>query len=133
MGYTHRFYIVKKTKSFGIDETENLRYAFELARFDIGKNDLLGKKLDEFPATDCFIYMDDGNTPLIEDDYGDKLKEIPLMDMCYIIDTFVHTIKNDDIFNKAVYDSFYNYLTKLNKYNKESEALKDVVVLYCGT
>ena len=135
MAYRHRFYVVKKTKSFGIGETENLRYACVLARFDLERNDNLKKKLDaaNLPVTDSFIYMDDGDTPLIEDDYGDKFKEIPLIDMCYIIiNTYVNSHEHNDIFEKAMYDSFYNYLINLNKYNKESKALKDVVVLHCG-
>ena len=132
MAYRHRFYVVNKTKSFGINETENLRYAHVLARFDLGRNDLLGKKLDKFSATDCFIYMDDGNTPLIEDDYGEKLKEISVMDLLYILNPY--SPKNDlDEYEIPIYQSFYDYLTRLNSRMKNSTILKDVVILHCGT
>ena len=133
MAYKHRFYIVKKTKSFGIDETENLRYACVLARFDLERNDNLKRKLDDanLPVTDSFIYMDDGDTPLIEDDYGDKLKEISVMDLLYILNPY--STKNDlDEYEIAIYQSFYDYLTRLNSRMKNSTVLKDIIVLHCG-
>jgi len=133
MAYRHRFYVVKKTKSFGIDETENLRYAYVLARFDLDRNDNLKHKLDtaNLPVTDSFIYMDNGDNPLIEDDYGDKLKEISVMDLLYILNPYGPT--NDlDEYNIAIYQSFYYYLTRLNSHMKNSTALKDIVVLHCG-
>ena len=134
MAYRHRFYIVNKTKSFGIDETENLRYACVLARFDLERNDNLKKKLDDanLPVTDSFIYMDDGDTPLIEDDYGDKLKEISVMNLLYILCPYRQTDVLDDEYNIAIYQAFYDYLTRLNSRMKNSTALKDVVVLHCG-
>lgn len=132
MAYTHRFYVVKKTKSFGIDETENLRYAYVLARFDMGRNDLLGKKLDKYSATDCFIYMDDGDTPLIEDDYGEKLKEISVIDLLYILNPYVPKNVLDE-YEITIYQAFYDYLTRLNRRMTNSTALKDIVVLHCGT
>ena len=132
MAYRHRFYVVKKTKSFGIDETEDLRYAHVLARFDIDRNDLLEKQLEIYPATDCFIYMDDNDTPLIEDDYGEKFKEISVLDLLYILNPYSPT--NDlDEYEIAIYQSFYDYLSRLNHRMKNSTVLKDVIVLHCGT
>lgn len=133
MAYRHRFYVVQKTKLFGIDETENLRYADVLARFDLDRNDNLKRKLDNanLPVTDSFIYMDDGETPLIEDDYGDKLKEVSVMDLLYILYPYRPT--NDlDEYEIANYQSFYDYLNRLNSRMKNSTALKDVAVLHCG-
>lgn len=133
MAYRHRFYIVNKTKSLGIDETENLRYAFVLARFDLDRNDNLKRKLDDanLPITDSFIYMDDGDTPLIEDDYGDKLKELSVMDLLYILYPYRPANVLDE-YEITIYQAFYDYLSRLNKRMTNSTALKDVVVLHCG-
>ena len=75
MGYESKIYIVKKHSRLSIDEDKS--YAEVIAMFDLKKcspiNEFIAERL---PATDCYIYADDGNTPIIEDCYGKPLREI---------------------------------------------------------
>ncbi len=66
MGYESRLYIVKKCDA--------INYAEVIARFDCSKMD--SKSWIELfnKPFDCKMYMEDGNTLIEEDNYGDKLK-----------------------------------------------------------
>ena len=75
MGYESKIYIVRKTTSKGFDEAENKFYAQKIAEFNMCKFPALADSLRYKPITDCYIYADDGNTPIVEDCYGEPLTE----------------------------------------------------------
>lgn len=85
MGYESKIYIVKKHPRLSIDEDKS--YAEVIAMFDLKKcspiNEFIAKRL---PETDCYIYADDGDTPILEDCYGEPLKEISVDEMIRMID-----------------------------------------------
>lgn len=84
MGYESRLHVVRKTTSFGYNT--NLRFAEIIATFNIGKVPTVSDKMKAYKNTDAFIYADDGNTEITEDDYGEDLKEIPLADAISILE-----------------------------------------------
>lgn len=100
MGYETKLFIVEKgnrtitnwktgekVKLVGeiINEKE-MYYAHLIASFDLCKCYSVSDVMLKYPDTDSYIYMDDGNTKLIEDLYGEPLKEIPLADAVEILE-----------------------------------------------
>jgi hypothetical protein len=81
MGYESKLYIVEKGI---ITDENNMRYARVIAMFDMCKiADLISVFESE---TDCYFYADDGNTKILEDRYGDKLKEATVKDVLYTME-----------------------------------------------
>ena len=76
MGYESKIYIVRKTTSKGINEAEDKFYAEKIAEFNMGKFSRLSNSLRDRPITNCYIYADDGDTPIVEDRYGEPLTEV---------------------------------------------------------
>lgn len=75
MGYESRIYIVRKCQR--VDPDFNKRFAEILMVFNLGKVSYgLEDWLRNHEPTDCFIYADDGDTAILEDCYGEPLKEI---------------------------------------------------------
>lgn len=119
MGYEIRLYIVRKTTSF--DCNVNLRWAEKIAVFDLGKVPAVSDKMRAYSATDAFVYADDGNTEITEDDYGEPLTEIPVSDAITILE------------NAAERDNYWRYkpcIALLKAVQEEKQ--KDVVVLHYG-
>ena len=86
MGYESRLYVVDKTNG-KISGRNGVRYwADVIATFNLCKVYGVSDKMREYPETDCFIYADDGNTEIVEDRYGDVMKEIPIEDAIKIIE-----------------------------------------------
>lgn len=99
MGYETKLFIVekgyrvvinwktgKKEKLNGeIINGKEMFYAKLIATFDLSKCFFVSDVMREYPDTDNFVYMDNGNTRLIEDSYGEPLKEIPLVDAIKIL------------------------------------------------
>lgn len=83
MGYESRLYVVNKTTSRNFKDTHF--YAEQIASFDLSKTGEY-EAFHRYPATDCYIYADDGNTEILEDKYGEKLIEIPLPDAIKILE-----------------------------------------------
>jgi hypothetical protein len=80
MGYESRIYIVRRNRQYDpdIDKT----WAEVLAVFNLGRVTVDYENLvREHPATDLFVYADDGNTRVVEDCCGEPLKEFGLLDM----------------------------------------------------
>lgn len=81
MGYESRIYIVDKGSH--VDPEYDKRYAQILMVFNLGKITIdLEEWYREQKPTDCYIYKDDGNTVILEDECGDPLREMDLID-CY--------------------------------------------------
>ena len=77
MGYESRLIVAFKTKDADVTCADDhpMFYAQRIATFDLGK---MG---EEFKSVLCaetayYVYADDGNTRLIEDEYGDALREV---------------------------------------------------------
>lgn len=85
MGYESRLYVVRKSKNQTSPES-GLRWAEEIAVFDLSKVPAVSDKMRACKNTDAFIYADDGNTEITEDRYGEALKEIPLADAVKILE-----------------------------------------------
>lgn len=77
MGYESKIYVVEKS-TLSLDG-DGKCWGEVVAMFNACKFPGL---LEVFKQkTDCYIYSDDGNTPILEDDYGDELTEAPLSDV----------------------------------------------------
>lgn len=85
MGYESRLYVVRKSKSQTSPES-GLRWAEKIAIFDLCKVPAVSDKMRAYKNTDAFIYADDGNTEIVQDDYGEALKEVPLADAIEIME-----------------------------------------------
>lgn len=88
MGYESKIYVVYKSKL----HDEEKRYAGIIAMLNIGK--FPGLRGMFKAKTDCYIYSDDGNTPILEDDYGDELTEAPLSDVIKFLENEVQRGEN---------------------------------------
>lgn len=72
MGYESKIYIVEKRSKL---PSEPKTYAQVIAMFDMCKCYFLSDIFRHKPETDCYFYSDDGNTQVLEDMYGDPLRE----------------------------------------------------------
>lgn len=121
MGYESRLYIVDKTSIY--DHDKNMVLGEVIAMFNFSKVDPVTNKFFNYPDTDTYIYSDDGNTRILEDSYGEKLKEIPIDDAIKIIE-------------KAAEENHWNYrrwepiLGLLKGFNKKKWS--NLVVLHYG-
>ncbi len=84
MGYESKIYVVRKT-DLSWNNEDTMKYAQEIAKFDMGKCYSLSDILREQPKTDCYIYADDGNTRILEDCYGNALTETSLAEAIEIL------------------------------------------------
>ena len=86
MGYESRLYIVDKTKLTEVINGKEMKWGQVISVFNLCKVYAVSEKMREYPQTDVFIYADDGNTIILEDSYGDTLKEIPIYEAIKIIE-----------------------------------------------
>lgn len=100
MGYESRLYVIDKSTTSTVVYNGELIYDIEDERYVKGNPMFWGEKIVTFnlckvysvvdaiknyPATDAFIFADNGNDLIVEDLYGDPLTEIPLKDMIQIL------------------------------------------------
>lgn len=106
MGYDIRFYIVKKYNS---SKNEEGRYFAEvITRYEYCKDYNLSRFCDTFEDTNCYIY-DMLDEPIINDCYGDKLKEIPINAMIDYLEKHPENYWRYDIFLNML-KAFSNYI-----------------------
>ncbi len=94
MGYETKIVIVEKTSS--IDGTDGLTFAEKIAEFNLCKMSYKGPYMKLLPmmrVTNCYYYMDDGNTRIIEDKYGAAIREINLDPLIKILKKEDHTYR----------------------------------------
>lgn len=84
MGYESKLYVVDKHDWKGCDG----KWGEVIASFDLC---CVPINFAQYPATDCYIIADDGNTRIIEDKYGDPLREIPIQDAIEMIEKVIET------------------------------------------
>lgn len=75
MGYESKLYIVEK--GYKIEGEEKV-YSSPIIVYDLCKFYDVSDFMREQPQTDAFFYMDDGNTEVTEDMYGEPLTECEL-------------------------------------------------------
>jgi len=91
MGYESKLYVVDKHHW----KWSNEPWGEVIAMFNLCKVPELN--FSKYPPTDCYIYADDGNTEIREDNYGDPLKEIPIKDMIQMLE---EAIKTEDYYRR---------------------------------
>jgi len=121
MGYESKFYVVNKTTQKSLD---GKRYWAEvIASFDLCKVYAVSDPIrNKYKATDAYIYADDGNTEIIEDNYGDPLIEIPIDVMIQLMEKVI-TSEN-------YYRRYNPFLQMLKGFNKDD--WENLVVLHYG-
>jgi len=83
MGYDSRIYIVDKKDKMVKEEK---RYAEVVAVFNMCKFNAFGGIFKT--ETDCYIYADDGNTQIMEDRYGETLKETSISEVIAYLEEY---------------------------------------------
>ena len=119
MGYESKLYVVEKSSRI---VEEGKRYGQIIAMIDMCKlGDSFIRVLNEYSATDCYIYADGNDEPTFEDKYGDPLVEIPLADMIDIL---------DELSQETDYRRFAPAIALLGGFNLDEWG--DLVVLHYG-
>lgn len=126
MGYETRLYIVEKSNSPSIyDKNKGKVWGDVIAMFDLRKCYSLSDRLRNCPPTNCYIFADDGDTEIVEDFYGEPLKEA--------------TIEKTILFlNKAMEETDYRRLLPVSAFLNTIQAQKeagywgDLAVLHYG-
>lgn len=124
MGYESRIYIVQKTNILHVlDNGTKKVWAEVIAQVNMCKcvdfSSIFSKE------TDCYIYADDGNTQILEDKYGDALKESSIET---VIDYLEHKIESGDEYRR-----FPMLLSMLKPFTNRNEwGDGNIVVLHYG-
>ncbi len=116
MGYESKLYVVDKHHyNWG-----NKAWGEKIAMFDLCC--VPGLNFNKYPATNCYILADDGNTEITEDAYGEVLSEIPIKDAIQML---------EDVIEKEKYYRRYKpCLDLLKGFNPDD--WEDLVVLHYG-
>ena len=125
MGYESRIYIVEKTNC-SYTEENGMKYARVLAMFDVSKFYELADWFSNKPATKHYIYADDGDTEIVEDRYGDTLKEASVKE---VIDRIERII---GIENEEDYRRIFPLLAALKAFESYGNQWDDIAVLHYG-
>lgn len=89
MGYESKIYICEKSS---IKDNDGMTYVQVIAMFNMCK---MGSLINVFEKkTDCYFYADDGNTKVLEDMYGDTLREAEIEDFIYVLEEAVDSGEN---------------------------------------
>lgn len=123
MGYESKIYIIKKS-SHSWSEDNGRRYAEVLAMFDMSKFYELSDWFRNKPATKHYIYADDGNTQIIEDCYGDALKEASIKE---VIDRLEKIVENGEDYRRI-----FPLLATLKAFETQGNHWDDIAVLHYG-
>ncbi len=92
MGYESRFYVIEKSSLKQEIKNEEKTYGQTIAIFDMCKLDYTGavhELIKESKPTNSYVYADDGDTKIVEDSYGEPLKEIDITEL-------IVALKKDD-------------------------------------
>ena len=82
MGYESKLFVVEKGVC-GV--VEGMRYGEVVAMFDLCKCPAVSNRIRDYSKTDTYIYLTGMEEPVVEDLYGEPLKEIPLADAIEIV------------------------------------------------
>lgn len=123
MGYESKIYIVEKTNC-PYTEENGMEYAEVLAMFDVSKFYELADWFSNKPATKYYIYADDGDTQIVEDRYGDTLKEASVKE---VIDKLERIVENGNDYMRI-----FPLLAALKAFESHSNQWGDIAVLHYG-
>lgn len=123
MGYESKLYVVEKSSYDNIND-EGMRYCQVIAMFDLCKFYPLSMLLSDYPTTECYFYADDGNTRVLEDMYGEPMREIPIEDVIDIL--------AGDLERGSNYRRIYPTLAALEALNEHRDQWKELTVLHYG-
>lgn len=121
MGYESKIYIAEKSN---LKDNDGMTYAQVIAMFDMCK---MGNLINVFDRkTDCYFYVDDGNTKVLEDKYGDALTEAEIEDFIYVLEEAVENGEN--------YRRIFPLLSTLKTIDEQQKdgRWKDIVLLHYG-
>ena len=120
MGYESKFYIIQKSNLPNSGDNGK-KWGNVIASFDMCK---IGASswLSKYPETEHYFYADDGNTEVIEDDYGEPLREIPINDL-------INILENDS--ELVHYRRFKPFLALLKGFD-QNQFDNNLVVLHYG-
>ena len=121
MGYESKLYVVEKASKF---PNEEMRYCQVIAMLDLCKFYPISSVRNHYPITECYFYADDGNTQVLEDRYGDPLREMPIEDVIRILEDVLD--EGDD------YRRIYPALATLKALKRQSHQWRELVVLHYG-
>lgn len=92
MSYESKLYIVEKTP---LISEHGKHYSRIIAMFDMH---CMGEITNVFKTeTDCYFYADDGDTEVMQDCYGEPLKEASVND---VINALENSIKNGETYRR---------------------------------
>lgn len=121
MGYESKIYIAEKGS---MKDQNGMTYVSVIAMFDMCK---IGNLVNVFDKkTDCYFYADDGNTEVLEDMYGDTLKEATVEDVINVLEEAVDSGEN--------YRRIFPLLSALKTIHEQQMdgRWKEIVVLHYG-
>lgn len=121
MGYESKIYIAEKED---LKDKNGMTYVSVIAMFDMCK---IGNLVNVFDKkTDCYFYADDCNTKVLEDMYGNALKEATVEDVIYVLEEAVDNGEN--------YRRIFPLLSALKTIHEQqmNGRWKEIVVLHYG-
>ena len=124
MGYESKLYIVNKLPEHVVIKDNGMQYCELIAMVDLCKYYKWSEKATNYPRTNCYFYAEDGNKQIVEDEYGDPLKEISLDDAIEILDEAFYSGDN--------YRRLGPALTLLQSLKDNENQWNEIVVLHYG-
>ena len=115
MGYESKLYVVDKHDWKWCEE----KWGEVIASFDLCRVPI---NFAHYPATDCYIFSDDGDTKITEDKYGSPLREIPMNELINMIE---NVIKETDYYRR-----YQPCLSLLKGFNPKD--WENLIVLHYG-
>ena len=123
MGYESKLYVVEKSM-YDFSRDNGMKYCEVIAMFDLCKFYPLSMHIKNYPKTECYFYADDGNTRVLEDRYGESLREIPIEDVIAILE--------EDLASGSDYRRIYPALALLKELENKKHQWNELVVLHYG-
>lgn len=123
MGYESRIYIVEKTNCCWSEADKGMKYASILAIFDMCKFYEFSDWFRNKPATEHYIYADDG-TQIVKDCYGDALKEASIKEVVYKLEKIIE--------NGEDYRRIFPLLATLKVFEAQNNRWSNIAVLHYG-
>lgn len=124
MGYDSKLFIAEKSSWHTPGEKD---YASFIASYDLAVFPSIASFMRSRPKADCYIYMDDGNTRILEDRYGDELTQASIPEVIKVLEE----TKNGKEGNYRRIDPILSMLKTLQKQQEEG-CWRELVVLHFG-
>lgn len=121
MGYESKIYVCDKSD---YKDNDGMFFSMLIAMFDMSCCPALSNVFQK--ETDCYIYADDGNTKILKDCYGDRLREAEIGDAIHAVEVAISKGNN--------YRRFPMLLAALKSLHKQMEdgMWNNLVLLHYG-